>query len=161
MRRWAASRNAAAAWRECERADWLLWWVDQTPVNSDQEIVLAACACARTLLVYVSAGELRPLRAIEAAEMWARNPTEANLSESLAAESAAAEPVKEGQAKWAVEPEWVRAEAHNNMCTIIRQLLVPPFRTLLDHNSTFEGQAATWEAEDSDGPAEKTDQSSR
>ena len=37
-----------------------------------REIVRAACACARTALVHVPEGELRPLRCIETAEAWCR-----------------------------------------------------------------------------------------
>ena len=38
-------------------------------------IRLAACACARTSLKYVKAGETRPLKAIETAEAWCRGET--------------------------------------------------------------------------------------
>lgn len=38
--------------------------------------VWCAAQCARTALQYVPEGELRPLRAIEAAEAWAREPSE-------------------------------------------------------------------------------------
>jgi len=28
-REWATDKTAAQAWNECERADWLMWWVNQ------------------------------------------------------------------------------------------------------------------------------------
>lgn len=28
-REWAADKTAAQAWNECERADWLMWWVNK------------------------------------------------------------------------------------------------------------------------------------
>lgn len=41
-------------------------------VVSRPQLVTAACAVARTALPFVTQGDLRPLRAIEAAEAWAR-----------------------------------------------------------------------------------------
>jgi hypothetical protein len=49
----------------------MLWLAARTGVRR-QDLVLAACACARLALPYVAVGEPRPLRAIETAERWAR-----------------------------------------------------------------------------------------
>ena len=58
-------------WRDCERGDWMLWLAAKAGV--DRHIVVeVACACARTALQYVPAGEERPRRAVELAEAWAR-----------------------------------------------------------------------------------------
>jgi len=70
-REWARGKTLAVAWRTCHRADWMLWLASRAEVPR-QALVLAACACARTSLQYVKQGEERPLRAIEAAEDWAR-----------------------------------------------------------------------------------------
>ena len=66
---WLQERDAATAWSECPRGDWLLWWAAKVGVER-KVVVLAACACARLALPYVAAGELRPLKAIETAEAW-------------------------------------------------------------------------------------------
>src|SRR5207249_3862074 len=88
---WAAKRSPLEAWQECERADWLLWWASQTQANTHQSIVLAACDCARRALRFVPPEETRPLAAIEAAEQWAKAPTEANMAKAVRAAQAAAQ----------------------------------------------------------------------
>ncbi len=71
--------DLASAWAVCPRGDWMLWLAGRTagPPGSDSRrpLVLAACACARTALhLYEERfpGDIRPRRAIEAAEAWAR-----------------------------------------------------------------------------------------
>ena len=88
---WAKGKSLSEAWATCERGDWMLWLAgrmagkDGWPTR--QQVVLAACACARTALDFVPKGELRPLRAIETAERWARG--EASLQEVRADADAA------------------------------------------------------------------------
>lgn len=71
----------------------MLWLAGR--VSGDREsaerkrLVLCACACARTVLRYVQDGELRPLRAIETTERWAREEG-ATLAEVRAAAAAGA-----------------------------------------------------------------------
>jgi len=60
------------AWDVCECGDWMLWLKGAQPDCPRQELVLAACECARLALPYVPDGETRPLAAIETAEDWAR-----------------------------------------------------------------------------------------
>ena len=87
-REWAATRTSAeAVWTECERGDWLLWLAARAGVDR-REVVLAACAVARTALQYVRAGEERPRIAIETAERWARG--EASIADVRAAAAATA-----------------------------------------------------------------------
>ena len=66
-RAWARGKTGATAWRTCRRGDWMLWLATQAGVRR-QDIVLAACACARLSLRYVLKGEKRPLTAIQTAE---------------------------------------------------------------------------------------------
>jgi hypothetical protein len=54
---WYAPR---AAWIACERANWLLWIAARAGVDQ-KLLVLTACACARTSLLFVLEGALRPL----------------------------------------------------------------------------------------------------
>ena len=68
--KWVGRKSLKTAWAKCRRADWMLWYAART---CDRKlVVLAACACVRTALKYVAVGELRPLKAIETAEAWAR-----------------------------------------------------------------------------------------
>ena len=82
---WSKGKTLAEAWKTCERADWMLWLAAKRVPR--KQLVLAACACARTALQYVPKGETRPLVAIETAEKWTRG--EATLAEVRAAAYAA------------------------------------------------------------------------
>jgi hypothetical protein len=89
-REWLASQRTAPllqAWLTCPRGDWLLWLAARAGVQR-QQVVLAACACARLALKYVKPGEDRPLRAIEAAEGWARGEPGFTLERVRAAAAA-------------------------------------------------------------------------
>ena len=81
---WAKQHNSMAqCWRECERGDWMLWFIGklsgQPRSRSRKKLVLTACGCARLSLKYVPKGENSPLRAIQTAERYAQN--EATLEE--------------------------------------------------------------------------------
>jgi hypothetical protein len=85
---WASGKTIEQAWAECERGDWLLWLAISAGVDR-RRVVLAACACARLSLPHVPAGEMRPLKAIETTEAWARGDAGVTLSDVAAAASAA------------------------------------------------------------------------
>ncbi len=108
---WVGERNLAAAWGECERADWMLWLCGRMAGKAGwptkQQVVLAACACARLALRFVPAGEPRPLAAIEAAEAWANG-----IGPAWAARAAA----------WAAA-EAAEAAEHKTMTAVLRQML--------------------------------------
>src|SRR5574343_2080331 len=78
--------TAGQIWKSCERGDWMLWYAAKTCEPKD--VGLAACLVARESLVYVPAGELRPLRCIETTEAYWRG--EATIGDVRAARSAAA-----------------------------------------------------------------------
>jgi hypothetical protein len=67
---WVGERTLEQAWADCERGDWMLWLAARAAVRR-QDIVLAACDCARLALRYVPEGEHRPRVAIATAEAWA------------------------------------------------------------------------------------------
>lgn len=71
---WVGERDAAAAWRECDRGNWLLWAADRAGADR-RKLVVAAAACARLVVHLVPDGDERPLRAIEAAEDWIADPS--------------------------------------------------------------------------------------
>ena len=103
---WVGERNAATAWRECPRADWLMWILganaDRPGWPTQGEVVRLACQCARRALVNVPAGEERPRLAIEAAERWANEPTEENrIAAGSAAEAAGSAAYAAGNAAYA------------------------------------------------------------
>ena len=75
---WVGEREMKRAWAECQRGDWMLWICAKIGIDR-KVVVLAACACARTALKHVEAGETRPLKAIETAEAWCRG--EATIEE--------------------------------------------------------------------------------
>ena len=74
---WLGNRNSDEMWEQCERPDWLLWWA--APYVPRTQLVWVACQCARLALPHVTAGDIRPLKAIETAEAWTRG--EATLEE--------------------------------------------------------------------------------
>jgi hypothetical protein len=87
---WAEPYSTLAdAWEKCERGDWMLWLAGKARAKlcTRQQLVLAACECARLALGHVPAGEDRPRVAIETAERWARG--EATLAEVRKAAAAA------------------------------------------------------------------------
>lgn len=89
--KWAEGKSLKSVWATCARADWMLWLCgrmagkDGWPTR--QQVVFAACQCARTALKHVPPGEARPLAAIETAERWSRG--EATLAGVCAAADAA------------------------------------------------------------------------
>ena len=83
---WAkAYPTLAEAWTACERADWMLWLLGRTcgarGSEAHRALVLTACACARTVLHLVRAGEDRPRIAIETTEQWARGENGVTLAD--------------------------------------------------------------------------------
>ena len=74
---WAATQpDADTAWRTCTRGDWMLWLIGQRRCEREtpehRALAAIACECARLALPHVPPGEMHPLRAIEAAERYAR-----------------------------------------------------------------------------------------
>ena len=72
----AQGMTAQQSWDKCERGDWMLWLIGKLSGGPDcakrKRLVLTTCKCARLGLIYIPDDEKRPLRAIEAAEQWAR-----------------------------------------------------------------------------------------
>lgn len=75
---WVGERDLETAWAECERADWMLWLVVRMAGTEGwptrQAVVLAACACAETVLLLFKdkyPEDNRPRVAVETAQRWA------------------------------------------------------------------------------------------
>ena len=86
---WIGKRSLKQAWDECERADWMLWYMCRAELATKRERIHIVCDCAATALKYVPKGEDRPREAIEAARRYADEPTEENLRLLNAAGAAA------------------------------------------------------------------------
>jgi len=146
--KWAGRKTPKKAWETCKRGDWLLWIADK--LNVDRKLlVLAACACARTALKYVPAGEERPRLAIEAAERWADNPTEKNKAAAWAAGAAgdagaaAWAAARAAAAAWAAGAAWAArdaawAAAHKDMAKIVRKII--PFSVICKAIADYENK---------------------
>jgi len=89
---WALTHNTKQeAWDDCQRGDWMLWYLGKICKSDAQRkrLVLAACACARLALSHLPKKENRPLRAIEAAESWARDDNSITIEHVRSAANAA------------------------------------------------------------------------
>ena len=91
---WVGNRDKKQALAECERPDWMLWYLAKTCGKQGSRkhclVVSLAADCAETALKYVPAGEERPRLAIEAARRWATQPTPAHLEQCRVAAADAA-----------------------------------------------------------------------
>jgi hypothetical protein len=121
-------KTAKEVWESCDRIDWLFWWATKTTVNTKQDIVLAACKCARTSLQYAKIGEERPRLAIEAAEAWCIDPSGVNAKASKEAADAAAYAAAYAYASSAdAAAAAARKISTSEMCDIIRSILKQPW----------------------------------
>jgi hypothetical protein len=116
-REWAEGKTLATAWRTCPRGDWMLWLAGRAEVRR-QVLVLAACACARLSLKHVEKGEKRPLRAIEAAEDWARGGATTLKQVKDAAAAAAADAASAASAAAAAS---ARTKTLKKCATLVRK----------------------------------------
>jgi hypothetical protein len=114
-RQWVGDKSLPEAWATCERPDWVLWLAGRTPGLDVKLIVKSACEIARLSLKYVPEGENRPLKAIDAAEVWVKNPTQ-ELARA-AADAAADAAYAAADAAYAAAD----AETRKQCCDIIRK----------------------------------------
>jgi len=116
---WVEDRTIQQAWKDCHRGDWMLWLLEQMEGEKgwldEKEIMLLGCWCARRALKYVSEGETRPLKAIEAKEKWAKGEiTREEMDAARSAANAAAwatTSIAERFAAWAAARSAARAAA--------------------------------------------------
>jgi len=103
----------AAAWKACDRADWMLWLLGKLCCTLAQrkKLALAACSCARTALKYLPRGERHPLLAIKTAERWARGTHGVTLEDVRAAWAAAWAAANDAAAWAAAWAAWAAAWA--------------------------------------------------
>jgi hypothetical protein len=107
-----------------DRADWMLWTlkrIDNPP--SRVQFVELAVICAQTVLhIYEKKYPKndRPRKAIEAATVYVKEPTEQNRQASTAAATAAANAAADAAAN-AADATSARKSHHKNMCDLIRE----------------------------------------
>lgn len=142
--KWVNGRGLQRAFKECKRADWMLWvfakMIGKPGWPTHQEIVLVACWCARQAQTHwTDKKDKRPIKAIEAAEKWEKNPTEENKDAARAAAYAAyaaayaaraadaADAAARAAAHAAARAAYAAAyaAAHKKMCDHIRETLKP------------------------------------
>ncbi len=74
LRRELEGKDLPTMWKTCDDGDWLLWFtahmVGKPGWPTHQQIVFAACQCARIALKYQNSENKGALKAIEAAEGW-------------------------------------------------------------------------------------------
>jgi hypothetical protein len=86
---WAKGyKSFKAAWAECQRGDWMLWFLDKRckTIAQRKRLVYTACQCARLALPYIQNDALTPLAAIETTERWTRE--EATMEQVIDAAAA-------------------------------------------------------------------------
>ena len=68
---WIGNRTHEQAWSECERPEWMVWYLRRSHKASLNQIVTIVCACARIVLKYVPTGKrFLSAEAITAAEQY-------------------------------------------------------------------------------------------
>lgn len=71
---WVGARSPEAAWNDCPYSSWLLWAAVRVEVDESLFAEVAVSA-AKSVLHLIPEGERRPIRAVEGAEAWLKNPT--------------------------------------------------------------------------------------
>lgn len=107
-------------WEITVRPDWMIWVLRRLPAHKEDKalFVRIAIASARHVLHLVPAGEERPRLAIDAAEAWLLDPSEANMDAAMDAAKAAA-----GAARAAA---WAAGDAAGAaLCAKIREIVQP------------------------------------
>jgi len=155
--KWAEGKTLKQAYSQCTRADWLLWlfgkMIEKPGWPDRNQLVLTACDCAETALKYVTDGEDRPRKAIEAARAWTRGEATledvriaayaAYAADAAAAHAAAAAASAADAAAYAADAAAYAADAaayaadaaaaaHENMCEIIRKRLKLPVNRIAE-----------------------------
>jgi hypothetical protein len=125
--------TAEAAWAACERGDWLLWYAARVGLTPERhrQLIRARCEIARRVLKYLPEEENRPLKAIEAAEKWADNPTATTArADRAAGEAGAVGAAWAAWAAWAAGAAWAawadRAAELKIAADIVREHLSCP-----------------------------------
>ncbi len=75
-REWVGDRTLEQAWAECVEPEWLIWLARKTGEGGSWGAL--ACEAARPVLHLIPEGEGRPRLAVEAAERYLADPSEAN-----------------------------------------------------------------------------------
>lgn len=86
-------KNAADAWQNPVRADWMVWWAAKTSANSKAEILRCLVSIANGILS-IAGGAQVLMTAIDATSTWVNNSTDQNSAACRTAALAARESLK-------------------------------------------------------------------
>jgi len=138
---WVNGRNLKESYDQCNQADWILWiaakMIGEQGWHTHKQVVLAACACAESVLHLVPKNEERPKKAIETARSWTKGEAtikEVRLAAANAADAANAAAYAYAAANAAANAAdaanaanaAAKKEHHKKMCKIIRKILPCP-----------------------------------
>lgn len=130
-REWVGERTAVQTWNELDRADRLIWLAHHAGVPMPQ-IVLATVPAIRPIVeAHRVDDDTTSIPALDAAETWGKDPTDANRQAAArAARAASGSGMREAaRAAWAAA--WAAGageagEAHRQMCETIRSVIPCP-----------------------------------
>ena len=123
--------SLSGAYEQCQRGDWLLWMLGKADKINKKQAITLACQFARRVLPIFQRKypkDDRPLKAIEAAEAWVENPTEANLAAAARAAWAARAAARAAEAAaWTSEAAAREAEL-KSQAEAIRKAIPNPWK---------------------------------
>ena len=120
----------AEAWDNCQRADWMLWTLEQIGYDDQRALRLIACRCVRQIWPLLT--DERSRNAVEVAERHANGlATDDELSAAwqaawAASDAASAAARAASSAVRATEAAW-SAAGGAAQCRIIREIVPNPF----------------------------------
>src|SRR3990167_4379362 len=132
--KWTNGKDLETAWKKCERADWLIWFIFRMEIGTKRERIHIVCDCVANALKYIPKGEDRPRLAIEATRNYADNPTNKNRKAwnraASMAEVAAGAAWAAAAAVAAAAVGEARKASHQQMCNMIRKKIKLPKKLL-------------------------------
>ena len=87
---WAGGKTLDDCWQTCDRPDWMLWLYERNTPDKMTCVKIAVYAARLVLPIWQEKypEDLRPQRAIEAAEKWVENLSEETRQAAVAAGAA-------------------------------------------------------------------------
>ncbi len=124
---WAKDKDLNTAWNTCERGDWMIWLLTESPNEvTDQELRLIAVECCRSVQRLMT--DQRSINAVDVAERYANGEaTDEELRQAQAAAEAAWESAAEAAWEAMAAAAAARAAESKKQADIVRKI-VPTFK---------------------------------